>query len=396
VSVRVGRSDLARFRRLYRRSLWAECSGFEDRVRLLKRRLVRPYRMSLNARIASRRWGPIVEQGAGITVRRQLRTLRWLAIVHGFPPEIYYRYRLFQDDRRRLARWYLHWDEHNRVLAMLVSRQRAGFAGRLEDKRSFTAWCSANGLPTHPIVASFANGQMVEGPDELPPTDLFAKPADGRGGAGAVAWLKAPEGHYRGGDGGMLSTGELTTELARWSRSVPYVVQERLVNHPQLSSLTEGGLCTVRIVTGRAPGGPEVVLSTSFGVPYGRSPVDNFHAGGICASIDVESGRVGPGVRVFADECMTSYERHPQSDAPIAGIVLPHWDAVKELALRAQRAAGPLAFVGWDIALCEEGPLLMEANAVWDAAMPQVPTGRPLGRTPYLPWLLEHLDQAGS
>lgn len=39
---------------------------------------------------------------------------------------------------------------------------------------------------------------------------------------------------------------------------------------------------------------------------------------------------------------------------------------------------------------------MLETNLRWDAAMPQIPEGDPLGRNVYVPWLLAHLGSSDT
>ena len=55
-------------------------------------------------------------------------------------------------------------------------------------------------------------------------------------------------------------------------------------------------------------------------------------------------------------------DAHPDTRAIITGRVIPHWDVVRALALRAHAAFAHHIFVGWDIALLEDGPCLIEGN----------------------------------
>jgi hypothetical protein len=50
----------------------------------------------------------------------------------------------------------------------------------------------------------------------------------------------------------------------------------------------------------------------------------------------------------------------------IVDFKLPHWQEARKLAERAARLFLPLRTIGWDVALTEEGPLLLEGNAEWD------------------------------
>ena len=53
---------------------------------------------------------------------------------------------------------------------------------------------------------------------------------------------------------------------------------------------------------------------------------------------------------------------------PIEGFQLPVWTEACQLAREAARLFLPLRFVGWDIALTETGPVLVEAN--WNSDPP--------------------------
>jgi hypothetical protein len=51
--------------------------------------------------------------------------------------------------------------------------------------------------------------------------------------------------------------------------------------------------------------------------------------------------------------------------------------------------------VGWDIVLTEEGPLLLEGNAVWCVDLAQLSHRRPLAETPIPTCLADYLDSDG-
>jgi hypothetical protein len=76
-------------------------------------------------------------------------------------------------------------------------------------------------------------------------------------------------------------------------------------------------------------------------------------------------------------------ECHPDTGLPIVGIMLPFWRESIELVRRAHQSAfARFAFLGWDIALTNEGPILLETNSGWGALFHQVLDG-PLGQTAF-------------
>jgi hypothetical protein len=91
--------------------------------------------------------------------------------------------------------------------------------------------------------------------------------------------------------------------------------------------------------------------------------IDNFSHGGVCAPIDLETGRLGVGVRVLPSGRPEPIERHPDTNAPITGTVIPGWhDAVRRL-LDVAREHPYLPYVGWDVVVMDDGIRLLEGNA---------------------------------
>ena len=88
---------------------------------------------------------------------------------------------------------------------------------------------------------------------------------------------------------------------------------------------------------------------------------------------------------------MVSCERHPDTGTLIEGFQLPHWESAKRLVLRAHEALERIAVVGWDVAILEDGPVIVEGNDSPGASSSQMPSGVPLGETPLVPAVAEHL-----
>ncbi len=54
---------------------------------------------------------------------------------------------------------------------------------------------------------------------------------------------------------------------------------------------------------------------------------------------------------------------HPQSGEQIAGFELPHWAQVTTEAVRAHRLVPFPRTLGWDVAIDERGPVILEVNS---------------------------------
>src|SRR5262249_54451917 len=125
-------------------------------------------------------------------------------------------------------------------------------------------------------------------------------------------------------------------------------------------------LATVRVGTCRNERGDYEVTNAAFRMAQGdNTVVDNFHAGGILAKVDIRTGVLGRATDgAMALGPGTGWcERHPDTGAQILGRRLPAWLQVVALARRAHATAfADHVVIGWDIAILDDGPRLIEGN----------------------------------
>jgi hypothetical protein len=397
-----GGSDAAQFRGWDRLITWRTHTTRGERWHEVKRFLKLPARAVREARADVRQFGRELAGHAGIPVRRQLLQLWWLRVRYGIDGHSYIQYQLYRPERWPRAGHYIQEKEFFRV-GQFVKLQKARSDGRLlTDKRLFDQWCRESGLPTVPTLMEIEDGRVTPsaGADAtLPDCDLFSKPADLAGGAGAQRWLYDGAGGYVGADGRSRPAAALLEELAVASRiptkqraSGRILLQRCLRNHPSLLPLTPGGLCTVRLVTYRWPRAEARLLLAAYKMPTGTSAADNFHFGGVAAPVDLATGRLGrPVFRRGA--LIVEIERHPDTGTVIEGHQLPFWDEALALVLRAHDAVPRLAAIGWDVALTGEGPILVEGNTLPNPVLSQTPSGVALGDTPFLRCMNAHVRE---
>jgi hypothetical protein len=210
--------------------------------------------------------------------------------------------------------------------------------------------------------------------------DLFVKPNKGKGGRDAQRWDHIGDGCFRSAKGKVLTEEALHERLVKESRSEKLIVGTRLVNHPTVADLSNGALSTVRIVTCLDERGDPEVITAVLRMPQGENVIiDNFHAGGIAAEVDIETGRLGRASDQGLTPDSTWHERHPQTGAMIVGRMLPSWPAALELVVAAHVAFGARVLIGWDVALLSDGPCLVEGNGSPDLDIIQRIIQRPIG-----------------
>ncbi|WP_205480822.1 sugar-transfer associated ATP-grasp domain-containing protein [Sphingomonas arenae] len=333
-------------------------------------------------------------------------------------PAGYYRFKLYLPERAALARRFL----SSRLLKPILLAANDGKEMLiLDDKVRFADACRRAGLPHVNTVALFENGRAVGGPLEtsLPRANLFVKSTNLLCGRGAELWVFDERTETYRSDGRQLTAGQLVQHVATlsaegvtlplWKRLAariprlmvqgeralqeprPHVIQRELRNHPQVERFSNGALCTVRIVTARSVVGPPEIITAALRMATGSSHVDNFAAGGLAAPIDLHTGVLGRAV--YKDIRKADLDTHPDSGAPITGERLPFWEEARSLALKVHEAFPKSAAIGWDIALTDQGPLLLEANPNWCAEVVQMAHGGPLGATALPKLLLSHLEQ---
>lgn len=132
---------------------------------------------------------------------------------------------------------------------------------------------------------------------------------------------------------------------------------------------------TVRMVSMLTDDGlhvPSAVLK----LPSSRNLADNFwRPGNLLCNIDPDTGRVlrlvatdGPGLREL--------DAHPETDAPLVGETLPHWDKVLDVNARVTELHTPLRYQSTDICITDDGPVVVEVNAGSSFSLPQYASGK--------------------
>ncbi|MBO4367608.1 MAG: hypothetical protein J5859_02740 [Clostridia bacterium] len=175
--------------------------------------------------------------------------------------------------------------------------------------------------------------------------DAIAKPRAGKGGS-SIEVLKTPE-----------SRAECEALLARLIRE-DKLVEEHIRQHEELSGFNASSVNTMRLSTILTDKGT-MLMAPSIRLGCNGYSADNFDSGGLSVMIDLENGRMLNGGFNKNGEWFTS---HPESGKRIDGFIIPYWDEVKALCLKAAEVVPDAYYVGWDVAITPQGPVLVEGN----------------------------------
>ena len=183
---------------------------------------------------------------------------------------------------------------------------------------------------------------------------VVVKPARYSSGGDGVTVLIHKSGGLRSEDGTMFSLAEYASV---WG---PWLLEEFVTQHKELGDLNENSLNTFRVITTRAPrcGARVEYCILKLGVSAG--PVDNAHDGGLYVGVDKKSGEL---FEVAYDESFTRHTRHPVSGIKFKGYRVSMIREVVELAERCAGLFPQIPLIGWDIAVSETGPVVIEGNS---------------------------------
>lgn len=173
---------------------------------------------------------------------------------------------------------------------------------------------------------------------------LVAKPLDGTCGRG-VEFIEISDKSKIVGLYDMLMEGK------------QYLVEEFIVQHTDISKVYPMSVNTLRLVTIKNHDTVHLVFS-SMRIGNGKK-VDNLNSGGMAVLVDMESGKIStPG----ADKDGKAYFQHPMTGVDLIGAQIPFYQDSVDLVKRAALKIPELGYIGWDVAVTEKGPLIIEAN----------------------------------
>lgn len=137
------------------------------------------------------------------------------------------------------------------------------------------------------------------------------------------------------------------------------LIEEIPVQHHLMSEIYSNSINSVRITNVLKDG--ECIPFIAW-VKFGGkgSVVDGRVDGGCFAGVDVKTGIVDS---LAIDIDNNRFDKHPDTGKQILGFQIPYWKEVLELTERALRHIDGINFVGWDICITENGPIIIEGNS---------------------------------
>lgn len=158
-----------------------------------------------------------------------------------------------------------------------------------------------------------------------------------------------------------------TRKLSQMLSNKPLLFESLIQQTAQIAALNASSVNTVRFMTTLYPDGSAQLVATFIKIGRSRCCVDNAGTGGnIDACVDTETGELKYAIQYDGEHCYHEIEQHPDTQSQINGIRIENWESIKAEVLKFQQAFPYIKAAGWDIAITEQGPVVVEVNDMWD------------------------------
>lgn len=156
-------------------------------------------------------------------------------------------------------------------------------------------------------------------------------------------------------------------KLSDLLKQEPLIFEEVITQSRQFEELNPSSVNTLRIMTTLMPDGSAKVIAAFFKAGRSGKCVDNAGSGGnVDAGVNVSNGTlIAP--RVF-DGFRNSYptDEHPDSKVNLKDFKIENWEEIKRQVEGFQQRLTFVKAAGWDIAITDRGPVVIEVNDMWD------------------------------
>jgi len=165
-------------------------------------------------------------------------------------------------------------------------------------------------------------------------------------------------------NGGIVSFDWLNSMLSTESmrNASGYVVEAVVKVHADIDRISNGGLFSLRILSLRKKDNEIAIQGVM--ARFGRrdSMTDHSSRGAHMCKVDVNSGVTSNCLLFNPGATPTKVERHLDSQLLINGFTVPFLMEAQDLVCEAHKVFPGVNFVGWDVFIAQDGPILLEGN----------------------------------
>ena len=186
---------------------------------------------------------------------------------------------------------------------------------------------------------------------------LFIKPVDGGRGKDCFKFIADDE---------WIVDSENKEKVIKFIKG-NYIIQEVINQHTEINKIYAHSINTLRLDTYLEDTGEINVMSSLMRFGKNGSNIDNVSAGGFYVPIDIETGIMKETGLQSLEYGGGIYYRHPDTGFEFKDFKIPYFEEAKKLVKKAGIGL-PNTLVGWDVAISDNGPILVEGNCSYSIA----------------------------
>lgn len=140
-------------------------------------------------------------------------------------------------------------------------------------------------------------------------------------------------------------------------KQIDLMLEDWIQQHEEISRLYEKSVNPIRIIS-VLNNNLCTILATGITLGIGNE-ISNASCGDIAATVDLNTGIIKSHAESYSGDI---YEVHPISGIKIMGDQIPYWKECINMVIEASKVVPEVGYVGWDIAITPDGPVIIEGN----------------------------------
>lgn len=148
------------------------------------------------------------------------------------------------------------------------------------------------------------------------------------------------------------------------------MIEALIIQHDEINKLYPYAVNTLRVFSYYGH-----IIGSVLRVGRGGMNIDNASSGGLFAEVDINNGIIRRNAVNYQNK---EYVVHPDTQVQFLGFQIPMWDDICNLICDATKLVEGIPLLGWDIAITNIGPEIVEVNAQPEIALLQISSKRGL------------------
>lgn len=175
-------------------------------------------------------------------------------------------------------------------------------------------------------------------------SEIIVKPLDGEGGKGVEKYS-------------INKKTDLKKLFNNVIKNKQFLIEECVRQHSDINKLYSKSVNTLRLFT-FFDGKNAYVMNSVFKIGNG-GVTDNFSSGSMYTFVNDEGEIIVPAI----DQADNIFVKHPLTNVKITGFKVPLYKEACDLVINAAKEIPEVKYVGWDVAISEKGPVIIEGNS---------------------------------